>query len=215
MPMLRVDFLVDGFNLYHSLKQASDDLEGAHTRWLDLRSLLTSYLPLFGKEAVLGRIYYFSALAHHLEKDSPGIVRRHQLYIEALRSTGVRPVMGGFKKMNPMRCTVCNTRVSRREEKKSDVAMAVTLLERLVKDDADLVVLVTGDTDQVPALHAAKALCPTKAVHCAFPYQRKNNELEREADGSFKMSRDNYCKHQFGETVVLKSGRKLVRPEKW
>lgn len=32
----RVIYLVDGFNLYHSLKDAERDGPGTHTRWLDL-----------------------------------------------------------------------------------------------------------------------------------------------------------------------------------
>ena len=34
--MNRTTFLVDGFNLYHSLRTASEELGGASTKWLDL-----------------------------------------------------------------------------------------------------------------------------------------------------------------------------------
>ena len=70
--MNRVTFLVDGFNVYHSAKDAQADLGGASTLWLDLSSLLRSYISIFGKDAVLTEIYYFSALAKHIDAVRPG-----------------------------------------------------------------------------------------------------------------------------------------------
>ena len=71
--MGRIAFLVDGFNLYHSLKDASFrlGLRGAGTRWLDLRSLCASFLHAIGGGAQLSSIFYFSALARHLEARGP------------------------------------------------------------------------------------------------------------------------------------------------
>ena len=42
VPRNRTVFLVDGFNVYHSLRDAEADLGGVSTRWLNLRSLLSS-----------------------------------------------------------------------------------------------------------------------------------------------------------------------------
>ena len=71
--------------------------EEASTRWLNLASLMRSYLPLFGREATMGRVHYFSAFANHLVGENPDVVRRHQLYIRALKSTGVLGTMGGVQ----------------------------------------------------------------------------------------------------------------------
>jgi hypothetical protein len=77
--MERATFLIDGFNLYHSVKLASYalGLNEAGTKWLDLTSLCQSYLHLFGKSAVLHEIYYFSAFAKHLEASKPDVTARH------------------------------------------------------------------------------------------------------------------------------------------
>src|SRR4051812_19600996 len=55
----RVTFLVDGFNLYHSLRSASIalGLDEAGTKWLDLAALCRSYLHLFGRSARLHEIH--------------------------------------------------------------------------------------------------------------------------------------------------------------
>ena len=63
--MNRTAFLVDGFNLYHSLVDASRDTGGVGTKWLDLRALCASYLSGIGGGAQISQIVYFSALAVH------------------------------------------------------------------------------------------------------------------------------------------------------
>lgn len=50
--MHRVCFVVDGFNLYHSLKQAERD-GGGHARWLNIRALADAYLYTIGRDAIL------------------------------------------------------------------------------------------------------------------------------------------------------------------
>jgi hypothetical protein len=85
-----VSFVVDGFNLYHSLRKASSGQTAISARWLDLRALCEAHLFVIGNQAVLEGVYYFSAIAKHLEAKNPGLVNRHENYAEALRSTGVK-----------------------------------------------------------------------------------------------------------------------------
>jgi len=70
--MIRTVFLVDGFNLYHSLIEAQRDEGGASTKWLDLRGICKSFLPVAGRvagdRADLERIHYFSAPPHSPDK---------------------------------------------------------------------------------------------------------------------------------------------------
>jgi hypothetical protein len=68
--MNRTVFLIDGFNLYHSVVETSNDfgLGGKGTKWLDLNSLCSSYLHLSGNNSILHDIYYFSAYAEYLKK---------------------------------------------------------------------------------------------------------------------------------------------------
>ena len=95
---MRVSFLVDGFNLYHSLRRAQTARSDGSYRWLDLRSLLAGYLENVDRAAFLGEIAYESAIATHLQEASPGIVQRHRSYIEALRTIGVRIELGHYKR---------------------------------------------------------------------------------------------------------------------
>ena len=211
--MNRVSFILDGFNLYHSIRQAEEDT-GASARWLDIRSLCEDYVYLFGRDAVFERAFYFSALAHHLEATSPDVTQRHRAYIECLKSSGVEVVLNRFKRKS-VRCPTCGQRHNRYEEKETDVALAVKLLEMLALDECDTVVLVTGDTDLAPPVRAAERLYPQKRVLFAFPYRRKNKELKHLAPASFEIGKGQYAKYQFPDPVVLASGRAVAKPETW
>ena len=70
----RTAFVIAGFNVYHSLVDASKSLglpDESGTKWLNLRGLCESYLPVFGTDATLAGVHYFSALAHHLQSTHP------------------------------------------------------------------------------------------------------------------------------------------------
>ena len=157
--MIRTAFLIDGFNLYHSVKTASHDLglNGSGTRWLDIRSLSQTYLHLIDTTARLSEIYYFSALAKHLEKKKPDVTVRHQTYIRCFEHSGIIVELHRFKKSLTF-CQKCNQTFNRREEKETDVAMATRMLELLFLNRCDTIVLVTGDSDNVPAVKTAENL---------------------------------------------------------
>ncbi len=213
---MRTVFLVDGFNVYHSAKEIERRLpQHPSTRWLNLRSLLESCLPVIGRTATLERIYYFSALADHRDHYRPGSTARHQLYIEALKSTGVRVELGRFK-FKEVWCNVCKQKRPAYEEKETDVAIACRLLEIFDADQCDIAVLVTGDTDLAPAVRTAQALYPEKSIFFAFPFARQNQELQKLIPGhTFKLKSPRYLQHQFPDPLVLPGGRALTKPARW
>lgn len=212
--MNRVSFLVDGFNLYHSLRDASRDLGGSGTRWLDLRALLSSYMSVFGSGAALHEIHYFSALATHLDARRPGTTTKHRLYLECLRATSVIIELGRFK-LKDVHCRQCGQCTPHYEEKETDVAISVRLLELLNRGDVETVVLVTGDTDLAPAVRTGQRLYPTKEIAFAFPYRRKNNELARLTPRHFQVHKKQYLRFQFADPFVHPAGFQIPKPASW
>lgn len=214
--MGRTTFIVDGFNLYHSVKQAAKDRGTGQsgTKWLDLRRLCADYLPLLGKSATLQDIYYFSALAAHLEPSKPGVTARHETYLRCLRDSGIQVEISRFKSKEWF-CGKCRARNVRHEEKETDVALAAKLLELLALQQCETVVLVTGDTDIAPAIRTAGRLYPTARLCFAFPYGRKNKELAQLVKTSFRISGDAYVSHQFPDPVTLRDGTDVQKPTDW
>ncbi len=76
----RISFLIDGFNVYHSIKQAISDKIIKCGKWLDYRALCTSYLGLIDSDPVLASVYYFSAVTLHF----PEAAKKHHLLLDVL-----------------------------------------------------------------------------------------------------------------------------------
>ncbi len=212
--MTRAAFLVDGFNLYHSLRAAELALGGVGTRWLDLRALCESLLGRVGGHAQLARVDYFSALAVHLNGKSPETTRRHERYLACLEETGVQVHLGHFKRVET-RCVHCRRRLVRHEEKETDVAIGVSLVERLLDPDVDAAVIMTGDSDQASAIRRARALFPAKRVIVAFPFDRVSDELRSVASSHFRIGAKQYARFQLPVSFTTRRGAAIEKPAEW
>jgi uncharacterized LabA/DUF88 family protein len=166
-----------------------------------------------GERVELASVIYFSALATHLVPSNPDVVKRHQAYIAALESTGVEVMLARFKEKT-IPCPVCGNRIKRHEEKETDVALGLRLIELLAGNACDTAVLVTGDTDLVPAVRTAKRMFPAHAVGVAFPFMRHNAELRAVADYSFNIGQKDVQRAQLPVQISL-GGRMLTRPPTW
>lgn len=206
---MRIAFLIDGFNLYHSIKDVIADGHGtSHLKWLDVPDLCAGIVrdcPDIPRVGRVESIHYFTAFAKHLESRSPGIVRRHQTFVSALKVRGADVHVATFKK----------TATGRHEEKETDVAIAVTLLELFHEDAADCAFVMSGDTDLMPAVRASRRMFPERQVCFAFPYRRQNNVLKDEADVTFRIRAHRYAKHLLPDPVVTTAGAELRCPTSW
>ena len=211
--MKRIVFLIDGFNLYHSVRDLESDF-GVKVKWLDIASLCKSYLHYFGKDARLKEIYYFSALPNYLAARDPSRIKRHRAYISCLEATGIHIELGRFKEKEK-KCNFCKKKMLMHEEKETDVKIAVKVIEIFHLDISDIVVIVSGDTDLSPAIEKAKLLFPKKQVLFAFPYNRRHTELAALAPKSFSIKRKHYEKHQFPQQVTLQNRHKIAKPKSW
>lgn len=205
---------MDGFNLFHSLKAAESSAVTQPVRWLDVRSLCESVLYEVGGGARLERVVYFSAVAHWRDVLSPGSSVRHEVYLDALRSTGVEVRLGYFKK-RPLKCPRCGELLRRHEEKETDVGIALELLDSCQQGACDSVVLVTGDSDLAPAFRVARARFPSVRLFAMFPFRRIGFELKREAHRAFRVGAHRYLQHRLPERIALPDGRILRPPEGW
>lgn len=210
--MNRVIVLVDGFNLYHSIKDIDHNNNGLCLKWLDIYSLCQSYLYLISPDAILEKVYYFSAYAYHL--GNPDIIKRHKTYIKCLEATGIEAILGRFK-YKEIKCANCHKTIGRYEEKETDVAIGVKFCEVLTYNLCDTIVLITGDTDLAPVVRYAKQYHPKNNIIFLFPYGRKNSELVDLASKAFKIGKNSYAKHQFPDPFILPNGSKIEKPASW
>lgn len=211
--MKKVSILIDGFNLYHSICDL-EYREDIFVKWLNISSLCNSYLYLFGEDAVIEDIIFFTAYANHRKINDPDIINRHNKYLRCLEDTGIQIIRGRFKPKKSF-CPECRKTSKKHEEKETDVAISIKLFELLHCNKGDVFILITGDTDITPAIKTCKSLFPLKEILFAFPYRRKNNELADLAPGSFTIRSGQYSNHLFDDPYTLSNGRRIHKPSTW
>lgn len=172
MARKRVSAFIDGFNLYHSI----DHLRQDHLKWLNLFRLCQHFAPAPAFE--LRRVYYFSAFATW----RPGPYKRHRQFVRALEAVGVTPILGNFKEKD-RKCFRCHRSWKAREEKETDVNIALHLIMSAVKDEFDRALLVTRDSDLVPAVSMLRKEFPEREIRIITPVHQRHSLDLRNAAG--------------------------------
>ena len=155
---MRVAAFVDGFNLYHAIH----DLKRPHLKWVDLRQLVETFAP--APTHILTKVVYCSAFATW----RPDAYRRHREFVKASEARGVTTIMGKFKE-KARECLKCGSRWKGHEEKESDVNLALQLLDAAHQDLFDRAILISGDSDLVPAVRMVRAHYPAKQIRILMP----------------------------------------------
>lgn len=199
---MKINAYIDGFNLYHALVNLKDN----KVKWLDLHKLCQNFVK-DGFE--LNKVYYFSALPTHLGADK---INRHALYLKALQSAGVIPILGNFKKKIPV-CKNCHKEYEAYEEKQSDINIAITMLKDAFNDDFDRAFLITADTDLVSTIKMIKKDFPNKSIILLPPPKRGKyaHELKQSADFSLEIKRRHLLNSLFPDTIEY-DGQTIVKP---
>ena len=206
-PKERVAVYVDGFNLYHAL----DDLQRPHLKWLNLRKLADLLISRQSQRIV--KVCYFTAAPDHFQNTgSVDKLLRHRAYTTALAAKGVIVVPGSFA----LRHRIYRGRNHRvvcqhHEEKKTDVALAVHLLNDAWCDVYDRALVICVDTDQTPASAMVQTHFPDKAVICVSPPERSHHgEIKAVTSGLGRIRVSQVEKALFG-AVVRHGGAVVAR----
>jgi uncharacterized LabA/DUF88 family protein len=214
---IRIAALVDGFNLYHSI---DDEIKNgnltARSKWLDIGKLVTSeFLYSFGKDATLERLHYFTSLTIW----NSAKMSRHKAYIRALKAHGPMPVFEHYGQFREKKVSCqarpggCSKEFTINVEKRTDVAIAVQLFELFYSDQVDACLLISGDTDLVPAIDTTKRLFK-RTVGVALPHSRSNYELKQVASPIFHLTPEHYKKYVLPSKIA--DGTKSVTiPKEW
>jgi len=139
---------------------------------------------------------------------------RHKDYIKVLEHNKIEIVYGKFRAMDK-KCTRCNKVYSTHEEKRTDVNIAIKLLEDAINDDFDIAVLISGDSDLIPAIETAKKIKPEKQFGVIIPYSRPAEELKHVAHFYMKMKEEHLQKSLLDEKVPLNDGTVITCPHSW
>lgn len=207
---------IDGFNLYYGVLKR----HYSRYKWLDFDAYFTRLLP---KSNVVA-IKYFTALVD--PKRNPSGNARQKDYWKALGTLKLTRIIPGRFKDKSVFCSVasCTNAGSREflvpEEKRTDVNIALEILDDAQQGAMDEVVLVSGDSDLAPALQKLRqrfsAIHISVYVPAAFnrirgraPDLRALADKDKNFDGGL-------CVHtQLPSSITLPDGTVINRPTAW
>jgi uncharacterized LabA/DUF88 family protein len=198
---MRVACYIDGFNLYHAIAA----LDKPHLKWVDLRALSTSLCR--GGETLV-KTAYFSAFATWM----PDRYARHRQYVAALKHLGVECHIARFSEQSAQ-CRSCGTTWKRHEEKETDVHFSLTLLEDAFDNVFDRAIIISADSDHVPAVRCVRRRFPTKQLFAATPPGRHGmaREMLKACHSSTTITGGRIARCLLPEQVVDQSGTVIAR----
>ncbi len=194
---------IDGFNLYFGIVEAGFN----HCKWLDLKLLVQNLLKPYQE---LVEVKYFTSRVNN----NPDKQKRQSLYIDALDSIGVKIIYGNYQDGN-VTCLRCGHIWKSAKEKMTDVNIATAIIVDAYKNEYDMAMLISGDTDLIPPIREVHSIFKNKRVMIAFPPKRHNKVLAILAKGSFIIGRKKLNESQLNEEVISRSGYKIKIPESW
>lgn len=200
--MKKIAGFIDGYNLYNGML-----LTHRPWLWVNLWHLVELIGPSDGT--------YVDSVTYYTAPTMAGASRQHQIDFERANrevNPGLTIVQG---KMQPRDrdcdCDASRAKPQMYQEKQTDVNLALGLALGAVSDPPayDIAVLITGDSDQIPAIKVAQSAGRTVVV--GFPPNRHLTELEQLSSTSANISNAQIRKAQMSNVVVSK-GYEIHRP---
>jgi 6-hydroxy-3-succinoylpyridine 3-monooxygenase len=208
-PKKRSIVYIDGFNLYYGA------VKDTPHKWLNIQR----YFELLRRDDDVIRIKYFSAMIQG------GGVADQETYLKALATLPkVDIILGKYKtKRAACRVTGCSHSGDRNftawEEKRTDVNIAVQMMDDAYQNACDIFVIVSGDSDLVPPLYMIKNRFPAKKVVVYVPARDRIRgaavEIRSAADKDSTLPQNLLRHSQFPPTLPDGAGGTIAKPPSW
>jgi len=214
---MKVAYLIDGFNFYHSIKSSSFksstpgrvkvQFHPKSWRWFDYVAYCHRFLQ---KDEEIYKIFYFTALA----VNDPESKTRHLTYIPVLVDAGVQVVYGKYKRKT-RKCFKCGYTWEHPEEKATDVNIAVEAYALACSKAVDKIYVISGDTDYLPALRRIEHDFPSVKVEIIFPFFRESKEYLHARFKCHYTQKSDIQQSLLPRFVTLSNGVSVERPREW
>ncbi len=203
--MSNVIAYIDGYNLYHGMKSAY----GKKYLWLNIEGMIEDLIR--PEDDLLATKYFTSKVTH-----MPHSEKRQKTYLEALvEATNTEIFYGRFQVIpNAIVCS-CGITTDEINEKMTDVQIATHLLTDSFTNKFERAIIITGDTDIIPAIVAVKKHHPDKMIGVYFPPDRHSSNLENHADFYGTIGEIKLRNNQLPNNVKKPGGYVLTRPPSW
>ena len=215
MDKKRVTFYVDGFNFYYGLKRKKQVARSwKRFYWIDIVKLFEQFL---GPDQELAKVVYFTASPLDPDKSSRqsallnANVILHPDKFEIVRGKYINKII---------ECPHCHLAINRPEEKKTDVNLSVRMMGDCFKNETDVVILVSADTDLIPPIDFILNNFPEKRVKVYFPPANHSFDI----NSYMRAHRSNVIRLEFNVVkfnnavmpdTVTAGGKTYTIPDNW
>lgn len=205
---------IDGFNLYHALVEPNKKghQRYAKYKWLDYWKLTECFL---NEDDELRAVYYFTAYISWKGKSGKQKRSRHQAFVAAQRSLGVNVVRGRFRPVWRQCRGSCKETFKTYEEKRTDVNIAVTMVRLALEDKYNKGIVISADSDLIPAVEAIKDARPSTTLMAVAPVGRPAQALFNATHYKKHMKESHLRRSLLPQTIALPSGAVIECPSKW
>lgn len=204
-------FYIDGYNWYHAVFKHYPEW-----KWLNIETFFTALRP--DDEVVCVKM--FSAL---IERDQDA-KERQQRYFSALSTLPkTRLILGVFQPRDVTCRATCGQKYTIQDEKKTDVNLAVEIIDDAINNRCDGMYIVSGDSDVQPAVEWVVKNRPGIKITIYVP-ALPSEQSQRRTDYYSTKGINVVCKflplggikdHQFKHTLKIAEGKFVARPHLW
>jgi hypothetical protein len=217
---MRTLVLIDAFNLYYSVKGHSPRGRPRAYLWLDLMTFSKRLAARLNFGDSIPKVYYFTAVPHHMAGLEPEKINRHKLFIKAQEAAGVIVCKQSFVKQKGNTYAKIKGREERSwTEKGTDVTLVCCLFEEAIKGSFDQAIIVSNDSDYQPAIETFHRLFHGKKLAVIATPARKgdkgNHLLRKTTSYYYLIQEEDYSECQFAEEVRVSRSRSIRRPDYW
>lgn len=206
MDKQKVIVYVDGFNFYYGLKA----IQWKKYYWLDIVKFFEKMLT---DKQELVEVHYFSARPVN---DITASDNQDVLFSANKLNPKFKLTLGKYlKKQFP--CFSCGKTIRTYEEKETDVRIATQIINDVYKERCDISIIVSADSDLIPAIELVRDMNPAHPIYVYFPPLRHSVSLTSSANGVRKLAhyKARFNQSMLPEEVILPNGHILKRPTNW
>lgn len=222
----RVRVYIDWFNFYHNLREKFPNKK--NYQWLNYRKLIENELK---ENEKIDEVFLFTAYYSDDRRSERYI--RHNTLIQALTSSGVKVILGKFiknsktlytKQIDDVRPTDMDSIVKEKvdeidyvikEEKKTDVNLAIKIVQDAYEDNFDIAYVITGDTDIVPAVELVKRNFWSKIIINARIDNSLGRDIQKACDDFRTITSEKIKKSLLPDRINFRKGRYIEKPKEW
>jgi uncharacterized LabA/DUF88 family protein len=210
MEKQKVIVYVDGFNFYYGLRDMSrKDNKWKKFYWLDFVSF---FGKMISEKQELIQVNYFSSRVHDLSASK----RQDLLFTANKLNSKFKLILGKYLKKD-IPCKFCGKTIHSFEEKETDVRIATQIINDVYKNKCDISIIVSADSDIIPAVELVREINPSHKVYVYFPPLRYSISLSNSCDIEKKLLnfKARFNQSMLPENVTLPDGTVISRPAGW